>query len=284
MLMGYGTQTKQDTILGVQRKVAFLAFSAGLLVSVINLVSYLSDYSFTDAIIKPAVSVIFLFSFITLASGLRDSIFLRLLQVCLALLMGGYAIMDVYNSIHGLGLILLAVFLAFKYGLLQKRPILKVLLFLFYVFGLVMFSAQVANKGTGLMHGFDAIIYLGVFLSITYIIYQDEITAYIRKAREAESEVSVLRMEREALAEKLIMLDEKITELTMTNDIDSFGLTPKEKEVIEALVVYRETEQQLAERFGISFHTVKTHFRHIRDKLGVDRREEIIEMFRNNFS
>ena len=283
MLMDFGTETSKNRIYIVQRKIAFLAFVAGFLVSVINFVNFLSKYSITEALVKPAVFLIFIISIFTLLTGIKDFQWLRLSQAAMAFIMGSIAIMDVYNSIHGLGLIMLAVFLAFKYGFLKKKLRLKTVLIMTVVFALVMISAHRDYLDSGIMSGLNSVIYLTVFIAVTYIIYQDEITAYIKKNREAESEISVLRTERRELKARLEDLDRKIVAITEPIDLNRMGLTNKELEVLEALILYRETEQQLAERLGMSFHTLKNHFRHIRDKLGADNREDIIEMCRNNF-
>ncbi|HAK44753.1 MAG TPA: hypothetical protein DCO79_02370 [Spirochaeta sp.] len=276
--------TEGNSIFLVQRKIAFLAFIAGFLISVINFVNFLSKYTVPEAILKPAVFFLIIFSTMTLLTGLKNSSSLRLLQVLLAFANGAISILDVYNSIHGLGLIMLSVFLAFKYGFLKKRFILKSFLAMVVVFTLVMISAQLDYRSGGIMFGLNSIIYLSVFLAVTYVIYQDEITEYILRNREAESEISVLQNERSELAHRLSELDSRIAGLTVPVDLEKMGLTKKEMEVLEVLILYRETEHELADRLGMSFHTLKNHFRHIRDKLGVDKREDIIEMCRNNFS
>jgi DNA-binding NarL/FixJ family response regulator len=54
-----------------------------------------------------------------------------------------------------------------------------------------------------------------------------------------------------------------------------FGLTPREKEVI-ALIVGGYTNKDIAQKFGISQHTVKHHLTNIFDKLGVSNRLELV--------
>lgn len=282
--MVFGTQTSEKSIYIVQRKIAFLTFAAGFLVSVINFFSLIDEFTMTEAVSNPAVFFLSAVSVAVLLTGLKNHILFRILQIILATLVGFVAIMDVYNSIHGLGLIMMAFFLAFKYGFLKKRFSLKILITIIVVFAMVMLSAQLDNRGSGIMHGLDAIIYLTVIVMVTYFIYQDEIIAYIKKNREAEGEIAALQSEHAELALRLAELDKRIAVLAEPVDLAEMGLTKKELEVLEALILYRETEHQLAERLGMSFHTLKNHFRHIRDKLGVDKREDIIEMCRNNFS
>jgi DNA-binding NarL/FixJ family response regulator len=55
----------------------------------------------------------------------------------------------------------------------------------------------------------------------------------------------------------------------------SFGLTPREREVIAA-VVAGYTNKEIAQKFSISQHTVKHHVTSVFDKLGVCNRLELV--------
>jgi DNA-binding NarL/FixJ family response regulator len=57
--------------------------------------------------------------------------------------------------------------------------------------------------------------------------------------------------------------------------LQDFGLTPREKEVI-ALIAAGYTNSDIAQKFGISGHTVKHHLTSIFDKLGVSNRLELL--------
>jgi DNA-binding CsgD family transcriptional regulator len=61
--------------------------------------------------------------------------------------------------------------------------------------------------------------------------------------------------------------------------IRSLGLSPREMEILEALVS-GESNKELARRLGISPNTVKTHINRIYDKLDVERRIQAIEKVR----
>jgi DNA-binding CsgD family transcriptional regulator len=56
---------------------------------------------------------------------------------------------------------------------------------------------------------------------------------------------------------------------------EKFGLTRREKEVI-ALIGAGYTNKDIAEKYGISPHTVKHHLTNIFDKLGVSNRLELV--------
>ena len=61
----------------------------------------------------------------------------------------------------------------------------------------------------------------------------------------------------------------------------NFGLTPREMEVVEAIVA-GYTNKEIAEKFTISEQTVKHHLTNIFDKLGVFNRLELAVFAINN--
>ena len=257
-----------------------------MFVSLANYLSILEYRTFIDTLEDSSVYLVFVFSFLFLGTSFWDKKWLRQSQIALTGVCGVVAIIDVYNSIHGLGMVLITVFMAFKYGVFDKRPIVRSLIAIAFTFCMIEISARMDHPNGQWVTGLDAIAYLGLFLFITYLIYSDEIKAYIAKAKHAEAAIDVLRNEREELLEQLSLLDEQIAALqedTAPFDLDEAGITPRETEVIKALVLFRDTEKELAERLSISPHTVKEHFRHIRRKLGVAKQVEIIDLCRNNF-
>ncbi|RKX76108.1 MAG: helix-turn-helix transcriptional regulator [Spirochaetes bacterium] len=66
-------------------------------------------------------------------------------------------------------------------------------------------------------------------------------------------------------------------------DLKSFGITPREKQVLKALVTTRGTNREIAERLGLHETTVKTHIYNICNKIGVDSRIDLIELCRWNW-
>lgn len=52
-------------------------------------------------------------------------------------------------------------------------------------------------------------------------------------------------------------------------------LTPRERQVVDALARTRGTDKIVARELGISYNTVKMHMRHIAIKLGTTAREQI---------
>jgi DNA-binding CsgD family transcriptional regulator len=62
-------------------------------------------------------------------------------------------------------------------------------------------------------------------------------------------------------------------------DGDRFGLTPREREIVELICTGR-TNREIAERLFISLATVKDHNYHIFRKTGVRNRVELVNLFR----
>lgn len=60
---------------------------------------------------------------------------------------------------------------------------------------------------------------------------------------------------------------------------DRFGLTPMEAAVARALADGL-TYQQIADRFGISYHTVHSHVKAIHDKTGVPSNVRLLALIR----
>ncbi len=60
--------------------------------------------------------------------------------------------------------------------------------------------------------------------------------------------------------------------------IDTYGLTPKEKEVVQLLLA-RKRNQEIADAMFVELSTIKTHINKIYKKVKVKNREELMDMF-----
>ncbi len=275
----------------VQKKVALTGSLAGLLVTIFNVIALIQDNSFIDVIKNPSVFTIVIFSIIVFLTVFSDREIFRVLQVAILVIIGVISIIILYTSIFGLGLLILAALLSFKYDYFKTYFKLKAGLVFGFVFAIVEISAQLSGGETAKwVTGLDSIVFISMFLFISYLIYSDEINAYIIKNQDAEDTISKIEKQKDnltknmtSLKKKMEDLDAQLDELTAPVDLDEMGITPAEKRVLEVLVLYGGTDKSIAEHLYLSYHTVKNHFRKIRDKLGVDRRDEIIEMCRNNF-
>jgi DNA-binding NarL/FixJ family response regulator len=72
-------------------------------------------------------------------------------------------------------------------------------------------------------------------------------------------------------------------DLSRLNAITGANLTPKEFEVLQGL--YQGlTNQQLSDSHFVSPNTIKTHIRHVYEKLGVNSRPELLVLMRRIFA
>lgn len=60
--------------------------------------------------------------------------------------------------------------------------------------------------------------------------------------------------------------------------IDTFNLTPKEKEVLKK-ILSRKKNQEIANEMFVELSTIKTHINKIYKKIGVNNRNELINKF-----
>ncbi|MCP4163728.1 MAG: hypothetical protein GY760_27020, partial [Deltaproteobacteria bacterium] len=142
--------------------------------------------------------------------------------------------------------------------------------------------------------GIESIIYLSVFLFLCYLVYSDEIKNYIeanknseekyrnseRKIKEVIKQKNTLELELEKIDIELKRLQNDLQPLDLENE---YNISVAEMRVLKTLMVYGGTDQYIADKLCLSYHTVKNHFRKIRIKLNAENREQIIYMCRNNF-
>ena len=270
----------------IQQKLSIAIFSAGFIVSIVNFISIYSHSNFSTAITDQSVMVLLIISLIILSSYFMDYEIVRFLQVLIVIITAVLAILDVYNSIHGLGLLIIAAFISFKYGYFKRWLKTKALISIMLTSVVMELSAIRQNPEGKIMYGLDAVIYIVLFFFVTYLIYSDEIKYYIENNKAKEDTIETLTGERDLLLNRVKSLDKRIALMSpdfQPIDLNQYKITAAERRVIEILVLYRATDKEIADRLCISYHTVKNHFRSIRNKLGVDRREEIIDLCRFNF-
>ena len=146
------------------------------------------------------------------------------------------------------------------------------------------------------------------FFAIIYFAFYEELLQQIRTNRalrslETQRAQTVGQLERhlnhateqyaraveraKLFAESASAFRERIEELEQRHepeDLVQYDLTRRQEEVLKALVTRHESNVELGERLGISERTVKSHIYSICNKVGVDRRVDLIELFRWNWS
>jgi DNA-binding NarL/FixJ family response regulator len=85
----------------------------------------------------------------------------------------------------------------------------------------------------------------------------------------------------DAVLEGLVVLDDDFAEETLRPPPRALGtfeeLTPREIEVLELLALGL-SNREIAERLGVSFHTVKFHVNSILGKLGAESRTQVVAL------
>ena len=271
----------------IQKRLSLTIVSIGMIMCILNIIQgAMAGNTVFQILIHPSVSILSSFLVLFLVLGLIDRAWTRFIQVIMGYFISFFTIMDEYTSIFGIGLFLVFSIIGFKYGLFEKRPKIKLFFGIVAVYFCIVYSAYMSELPDAVPTAINSLLYISSFLIIVYMIYLDEIRTYIQKTMEAEESMAELLSQRVELENKLIDLNRKIDNYnsrTEKIDFEELGITNREQEVIWALVVYQDKQKDIAERLNISPETVKTHLKHIRDKLGVDRQTEIIEMCRNNF-
>ena len=147
---------------------------------------------------------------------------------------------------------------------------------------------------------------IGVF-AIVYYAFYDEIQSLLRDVRDLQttaraSESSFLELRKE-LARATIAYDAARTEADAAGrhvqlleeqvhsfeasarpvDVDQFELTEREIDVLRILVQTRSKNRDIGDVLGITERTVKSHIYTVCNKVGVDTRLELVELFRLNW-
>ena len=152
-----------------------------------------------------------------------------------------------------------------------------------------------------------AAIATGVY-AIIHFAYYDEIISLLRdvshlRATARESEKSVLQLRRELARARVIQdtaraeaqqaesrvraLEEQVNRYGAVGtavDFEQFKLSEREIDVLRLLVQTRGRNRDIGNMLGITERTVKSHIYRICNKVGVDTRLELVELFRWNWS
>jgi DNA-binding CsgD family transcriptional regulator len=208
------------------------------------------------------------------------------------------------ESYDGLILVALSVVLFAKHRVLKSRTamlgVLAVVVALDTVGSYVIHSAPLR-----LVVAMGAIA-VGVF-AIVYFAFYDEIQSLVKDVGDLRhsaevSEHNHLEFRRD-LARAHIAHDSARTEVLEAErrvqslerqvadfeavatpvDVDQFGLSEREIDVLRTLVEIRGRNRDIGNTLGITERTVKSHIYKICNKVGIDTRLELVELFRWNW-
>ena len=272
-----------DTTKLVQRNVSFVMFIIGTITAVTNFI-YLSqepNSSFTRYFVYCVL--IFIFAALALGGNCLSNRLTRVIHIAEFLILAILAIRDDYSSAYGLLLFIIAVLLALRYGFYRRHFHAKLSAsLLFYICLVIFFSGKVSVSNL-LYYGMNALVLSFILLYLLYSIYSIHIRAYTFHQVIDDMTINDLEGERKELINKITVLNDEISQyLDEKNEIDlsKTGLTPGEMKVLSSYMKQKGTDVELAVRLHLSPHTIRNHFRKIRDKLGVDSKHEIYELCR----
>ncbi len=103
-------------------------------------------------------------------------------------------------------------------------------------------------------------------------------------AKNLKKEINEKDLEIYELRKKIDKMKENLDKLESPLDLSKYKITPAELKVLKYLVIYTASNREIAERLNINERTVKLHLYNIYNKLGVDNRFAIIELYRYNFT
>jgi DNA-binding CsgD family transcriptional regulator len=198
------------------------------------------------------------------------------------------AIFDTYDSFYGLGLFILGLITAYKYGFFKKRPKTKIVGFILLLLITIESSSFLKdNKFGGL--SLNVILFVIFFIVIIYIIYKEEIDRILFLDKEHKKSMAMMVIERNEslykikdLNEKVLHLEEEISSQTSSVlTFEQFNISKKEKEIIKILCKEGLSNKEMAAKLFISVGTVKQHLNNIFRKCEINRRSELIFLFQD---
>jgi DNA-binding CsgD family transcriptional regulator len=226
------------------------------------------------------------------------SMVVKLTHVAILLFLTAFTLSKQYNNPYGLFFWILIFVLMYRYGFFYKRTILKiVLLFLFLICCIEISAAETGHSTVSI----SIALFLFMFLMVTYIYFKEELHKILFYEKRAKKLITETKQEKEQLQaqivqqkahiynkeQKLKLMEEQLEKIIAREkpcDLSPFGLTSREKEIVELLITTKESNKEIAKTMGVQADTVKRHLHNIYDKIGVDDRHGLIELCRNNYS
>ncbi len=289
-------------ILQIQNRIGILVSAVGFTVTLINIILLITarGKGFLQAVFHPSVLLVFCFSLLIFLTRKNRGPYVRYLQVFIFLVNAAVALMDEYDSFAGMGFIILALILAYRYGLLETRTKTKLVLLSAFIL-VILELAIIREGGDHIGSSINILMYLAFFITITYLIYSSEINRILYSEKEYKKSLHEMEEEKRQLARdieshhrdirekqsRIDDLEDRIQRLTppdKTLDLGAFGITPKEEEVIREFCLNSHlTNKEIAHNLGLTTGTVKQHFSRIFRKMGIRSRQELLDKCRWNF-
>jgi DNA-binding CsgD family transcriptional regulator len=297
----YSLGMRKSENIKIQKRVSSMIAFTGLIVVVSNILRnlYFREKEFLDIVVHdPSISFVFAFSLLIFLTRKLESRVIQYVHIALFLANAALALMSEYDAFHGMGFILLAIALSYRYGLLEKHSRIKLIFIaLFTLFFLEFSIYRSGDDQVG--SSFNIIVYFIFFLTIVYLIYMDELNRMLHIERLFKEKVLSMEEEKVRLLEdmegrkaELILMDARMKELEKLIeeskkplDLKKFRITPREEDVIgEFCRNPHLTTKEIAYNLNMSLGTIKQHFNSIFKKLKVRNRSELLNKYKWNYS
>ena len=123
-------QENKDAADNLERKVSTLLIYLGLIVLSMNIISgIIRKFRIIDMIYHPSINTIFLGVIVLVLCRFIFKRFEKTIHILILLMVSFFGIMADYNNFYGIGQIILALILMYKYGFLNRKIILKLIFF-----------------------------------------------------------------------------------------------------------------------------------------------------------
>lgn len=176
--------------MSIQRKVGHLFAVFGALAVVANIVNLAATYKLgvAEVVQHSTVGPVALTIGVLVAFSFIDSSWARGGQVVLTFAFAAPVFLHQYNSLFGLGFIVMGTVLAFSYGWFRRYPWIKSATVLLYTFALMLLGAYADGPGH-VVSAVNGIIYLSLVLAFLRVVYSRGIRTYVDSERRTRQEL-----------------------------------------------------------------------------------------------
>ncbi len=220
-----------------------------------------------------------------------------LLGAILLVIMGGYAHLSKYRNLFGssFNLMFSVLLVAFMFFLLDQSYYLASFLLALSVFTvleveIIAFFARLTANGflssvlafgfaagfarAGILGGNTLAVFYEAFPEFRAQVY--EMTGLILAVILLFSFISVIKQS--YAIDKITQIDDFNERMIAVSEHISkeFALSPKESEVLTEFAL-NKTAEEIAESMQLSIHTINTHIRHIYEKTGIHRKNDLLK-------
>ena len=169
--------SREKLVSTIQRKVGYAGAIAGLLIALTNLLNgiLVKQLTFFETITYPEIYVLFSIGVVALASAYKNWFFFRLLHVAIFLIYGLVAtfVFEIGN-LSGVLFGVFGIILGIQYGMLRKKIMLKISVFIVLYGACTIMSAAFVQK-LAFPTGVPTIILIIIFLYLFWVVFSEDI-------------------------------------------------------------------------------------------------------------